>query len=153
MNDSQPLENQDDPKRPAEPARQRKRLRPAQPIESEQDAKDLEARKRTKPYLGDKGGRKDKADTSYMKLMEAGIPELELQFGLGEKKSYTVAAPQGAAVAGCGTIQVLLVSSSFYVNKLCLPTESWSEEFASMYKVRTLAPFLFALIMPWLDLF
>ena len=59
-------------------------------------------------------------------LQEAGIDELYVS--LGQKKSFTMAPPEAPHIPGATTVQVLLVASSFYVNKVLVTVDQWPEE-------------------------
>ena len=109
------------------------------PMVTPQDVAAAAERLRTRPYLGANGisadPRKQRADENYTCLMEAGIEELEVKVGLGEKKSYTMLPPETPCIPTAGTIGVILTSASFYINKVMLPQDQWPDSFKGLYKV------------------
>ena len=122
-------------------AKRRKHDNPSEgkPFISDEDKAEAAKRLKTRPYMGSAGvssdSRKKKADENYTILMETGIGELEFHAGLGEKKSYTMLPPQEPHLDGAVNIGVILVSSSFYVNKAILPKDQWPDGCGSLYTV------------------
>ena len=107
------------------------------PLVTEEDRRAAAERDLLRPFQGTSGisadPRKKLADENFTVLMEVGIPELEVR--LGDKKSYTMLPPTSPFKDGACSVGVILTSCSFYVNRVMLPENEWSDDMKKLYKV------------------